>query len=390
MVVVLYLDNSERHDRASRGRLELQKSLIHVAARISAELDSAIGELVVLADWLEASHEPQREVFEEISRKLLERHPTLRSTTLLPDDIIQSAVPQNPELLGLDVGGHPIQGLAVQQMRDSDKPIITGPIQLKQGGEGLVLRSPVLRDSKYWGHVSLVFDLQRLRDVLEEEQEQLNISVLLESANQEGLTRDLRVDLKQGEDAQSVNPPQSVEFPVGQEVWQLTGRLNRLPTRFPASPLSFYFGVFFAALAGLAGYFTGRATLLLRNRNAALVRSEKAARTAVDAKAAFLATMSHELRTPMNGVIATADLLLGTKLTPEQLDLIQTIETSGRSLLVIINDILEFSKLEAGKLEVAPESTSLRLLLHETEKVLRNLRRSETAPTQSYCCRRSS
>lgn len=94
--------------------------------------------------------------------------------------------------------------------------------------------------------------------------------------------------------------------------------------------------------------------------------AEKAAAEAVHANAAkseFLANMSHEIRTPMNGVLGMVDILSQTELTPVQQDGVETIKESGKALLYLLNDILDLSKIEAGRMEIEELDFSVTELL---------------------------
>jgi len=107
----------------------------------------------------------------------------------------------------------------------------------------------------------------------------------------------------------------------------------------------------------------------LETQNVELEKAKKAAEQATTAKADFLATMSHEIRTPMNAIIGFSDLLYMLVEDKKQKNYLEAIKSSSKTLLVLINDILDLSKIEAGKLEIQYEFVNPRILLHEIQHI---------------------
>ena len=151
-----------------------------------------------------------------------------------------------------------------------------------------------------------------------------------------------------------VDKEETKTFPDGTVTWVST---TKMPLKNEEGEVV---GIF-----GIARDITARKLGELEMQNAKEV-SENANR----AKTEFLANMSHEIRTPLNGIIGMTDLMHNTPLNSEQKDFIETIHSSGENLLAIINDVLDFSKIEFGKLELDFHAFSLLDLVHDVVGLL--------------------
>ncbi|MEM8995511.1 MAG: ATP-binding protein, partial [Acidobacteriota bacterium] len=149
-------------------------------------------------------------------------------------------------------------------------------------------------------------------------------------------------------------------------VYHLSTLVRAQPVGLSVSAL-FAVGMIVSLLVFLAGLF-----MTISERHAARLRQLRAEAEAGErAKAGFLAVMSHEIRTPMNGVLGLSELLMRSGVTDRQRQLAVSIRSSGRILLRILDDVLDLSKIEAGKLKIERSTFSLRDLVEEVRQLVR-------------------
>jgi signal transduction histidine kinase/CheY-like chemotaxis protein len=131
----------------------------------------------------------------------------------------------------------------------------------------------------------------------------------------------------------------------------------------------FWAGVAVLLCIACATFFAWFFSLFIVHAEQALLEAKEAADIANRAKSEFLDNMSHEIRTPLNAVIGFSELLGSQVKDSKQQSYLSAIQAGGRSLLTLINDILDLSKIEAGRVEIQPEPVNLQLLVEEVRQI---------------------
>lgn len=156
---------------------------------------------------------------------------------------------------------------------------------------------------------------------------------------------------------------------VSEEEMMLERRQDAMQVEIKIATFTILFSGGIALLLGIVAFAIMRRSIVSLNREAELLRQKETAESADREKSEFLANMSHEIRTPMNSVLGFTELLSGVVTTAKQRQYVDAINSSGRAMLSLINDILDLSKIEAGKISVNYQPISMNVLFDEIRDI---------------------
>jgi signal transduction histidine kinase/DNA-binding response OmpR family regulator len=325
-----------------------------------------------------------RESWDADTRLLLAHYPGMHAVAFAGPDFSLRWITANGSaeriraLEGYNLLSDRHRGIAANAAKATRRPIISKPVRLADDGTlGFLIICPVYRDETFEG---VVVGALRAAEVF---------SPLLYGRAHSLQIKDGPITLYRttGAPGRIVN---TLSVSLDGTSWTVTAwpspaLLHQLESTFPIIVLGagLLTGLLVAMMVGFAQAASQRAdearraksvteqhARKLHTQSQQLALARDAAIGATSAKSQFLATMSHEIRTPMNGVMGTLSLLQDTPLSGEQREYVGQIQTSADTLLRLIDDILDFSKAEAGRLTIEEAELDLRALVEDAADLM--------------------
>lgn len=315
------------------------------------------------------------------------------SLQLAPDAVVKylTNIEKNRAALGHDLLADPSRRPLVEIAIHNRQYVIAGPVNLLQGGQAVIARLPIYRsdaepaESVFWGFATVLVDPNHMIESSGIEFGTKFIEFALRGKDGLGTEGDMISGNAAAFDNPALLVP--VTLPVG--TWVIAGNWRDGQAYYDTrlALLIWLVGIVIAATLSFLLHARLRVPDELRRQVEAAVKAVKIERDIAkqtqgerlkaelenEAKSTFLANMSHEIRTPMNGVIGMLDILHTTPLDDDQTRMVNTVQRSAESLLRIINDILDSTQIETGKLEIKEEPVQLYTLVEDVLNTLEPL-----------------
>jgi signal transduction histidine kinase len=363
---------------------QTQSETVELKEALAENIRQHMNAMLRVANRWEHDGYPTREMWDSDTRLILDHSPGMHAVAWAgPDFALRWITANGPEahvnkLVGFNLLTERHRAIAANAAKATRRPVISKPVQLWDNSSlGFLIQCPIYRNGEFDG---LVIGAFRAGEVF---------APLLYG-------RAFSLDIKDGPSSlyRSSGAPGRIVHAMSVSLdgtswtvtaWPSPALLAQLQSTFPSIVLGA--GLLTAFLVALMVRFaqtaaqraeearrakgiTEQHARKLHSQSQQLASARDAAVNATSAKSQFLATMSHEIRTPMNGVLGTLSLLQDTPLSGEQREYVGQIQTSADTLLRIIDDILDFSKAEAGRLTIEETELDLRALIEDAADVM--------------------
>ena len=383
-VVVLAVVLGAVYNEQMRNRLyEAEIYGESVASHIELSLNQYVGTVEELGDQYVEYGDEFAKHFPSICKRIMGKDDVIGSLYIAPKGVISLAYPEevNAATIGFEPAADPEQGAATRFAIDSKKTTVAGPHALVEGGTGFIVRYPIYTrqngDDRFVGLAILVMDWDKfVAKVTDDysEQSRYRFAVWKDQSDHVLVDEDGYI-FKNGPVSQR---KLDIAIDAPNDSWHLTVEemsgwgsfLYMLPWIMGAA----------LVLVGLTIFEVS----VIRDRENR--RRLQYAEAANEAKSTFLFNMSHDIRTPMNSVIGFTRLAMQHEDDPALVhEYLSKILVSGNHLLTLINDILEMSRIESGKVELNEEACSLHDLLDDLASMMEEQVSQKDIRFEAYC-----